>query len=94
MNDVLFLSHDVYNVSPSPLYDDDGTYAVLVALGKKFKIEDGLRTEYVPHCSEVPGVDGGLPDEEAFCHPPTLGHTVLVCSWCCTEMPSRHCSAF
>jgi len=51
-------SHHMSNPSPSPSHYD-GAHAVLVAVGEKMLVGDGLGPEYSQDSSKALGVEGG-----------------------------------
>ena len=68
--DVTWLSSDDMS-DPSPTYDD-GAHAVLVAVGEKMLVGDGLGPEYSQDSSKALGVEGGQLVEVVFSHPPAF----------------------
>ena len=57
--------------SPSPSHDD-GAHAILVAVGEKMLVGDGLGPKYSQDSSKALGVESGQLVEVAFSHPPAF----------------------
>ena len=70
--DVAWLSsHHMSDPSSLPSHDD-GVHAVLVAVGEKMLVGDGLGPEYLQDSSKALGVEGGQLVEVAFSHTPAF----------------------
>ena len=59
------------NPSPLPSHHD-GAHAILVAVGERMLVGDGLGQEYWQYSFKVLGVEGGQFVKVAFSHPPAF----------------------